>query len=142
MEAKSGVPLPKMDDSMGRAAEGQGKVKRFYTGELDMFAICEHYKYGGAMHIISRKKILEVGVRHADLAGPLDSWYRIAKKATWKTLIETREAFPTADSVGTFTVFNIKGNEYRLIAEVFYASQTILIRAVLTHAEYDKGKWK
>ena len=107
-----------------------------------MFAICEHHKYGGAMHIISRKKILEVGVRHADLAGPLDSWYRIAKKATWKTLIETREAFPTADSVGTFTVFNIKGNEYRLIAEVFYASQTILIRAVLTHADYDKGKWK
>lgn len=94
------------------------------------------------MHIISRKKLVEVGTRHADVIGPLDAWYRIAKKGVWKTLMETREVFPTADSVGKVTVFNIKGNEYRLIAEVFYSSQTILIRAVLTHAEYDKGKWK
>ena len=94
------------------------------------------------MHIISRKKLLEVGTRHADVAPPLDAWYRIAKKATWKTLIETRQDFPTVDSFGAFTAFNIKGNEYRLIAEVFYANQTILIRGVLTHAEYDKGKWK
>ena len=94
------------------------------------------------MHIISRKKLLEAGTRHADVADPLDAWYRIAKKSTWKTLVETREVFPTADSVGKLSVFNVKGNEYRLIAEVFYDSQTILIRAVLTHAEYDKGKWK
>ena len=94
------------------------------------------------MHIMSRKKLLEVGTHRADLAPPLDAWYRTAKKTTWKTLIETRQDFPTVDSFGAFTAFNIKGNEYRLIAEVFYANQTILIRGVLTHAEYDKGKWK
>ncbi|MES2392793.1 MAG: type II toxin-antitoxin system HigB family toxin [Acidobacteriota bacterium] len=94
------------------------------------------------MHIISRKKLLEASVRHADLAEPLDAWYRIAKKATWKNLVEIRRDLPSADAVGRFVVFNIKGNAYRLIAEIFYTSQLILVRHVLTHAEYDKEGWK
>jgi mRNA interferase HigB len=94
------------------------------------------------VHIISRKKLLEAGNLHSELAEPLDIWYRTAKKAAWKNLVDTRKQMPTADLVGKFTVFNIKGNAYRLIAEVFYASQTVLVRHVLTHAEYDKGAWK
>jgi mRNA interferase HigB len=94
------------------------------------------------VHIISRKRLLEAGVRHSDLVEPLDVWYRAAKKAAWKNLVETKSQMPTADLVGRFVVFNIKGNAYRLIAEVFYTSQVILVRHVLTHAEYDKGGWK
>lgn len=94
------------------------------------------------MHIISRKKLLEAGERHGDLLAPLDIWYRIAKKATWQNLVEVRRQLPTADLVGSFLIFNIKGNTYRLITEVFFASQVILVRYVLTHAEYDKGGWK
>ena len=41
-----------------------------------------------------------------------------------------------------YTVFNVKGNNFRLITESFYEDQTILVRHVLTHAEYDKGNWK
>jgi len=94
------------------------------------------------MHIISRKMLLDADARHGDLAGPLDAWYRITKKADWKTIVDLRADFPAADLVGKkTTVFDIKGNEYRLIAEVFYSNQTVLVRAVLTHAEYDKGKW-
>jgi mRNA interferase HigB len=94
------------------------------------------------VHIISRKKLLEAGNRHSELIEPLDIWYRAAKRAVWKNLVDIRKQMPTADLVGRFTVFNIKGNTYRLIAEVFYLSQTILVRHVLTHAEYDKGAWK
>lgn len=94
------------------------------------------------MHIISRKKLLEAGSRHGDLVEPLDVWYRTAKKATWKNLLDIRQQMPAADGVGQFVVFNIKGNTYRLIAEVYYASQVILVRHVLTHAEYDRGGWK
>ena len=94
------------------------------------------------MHVISRRKLLEARDRHSDLIDPLDVWYRIAKKAAWKNLVEVRQQLPTADLVGKFVVFNIKGNAYRLIAEVFFASQVILVRHVLTHAEYDKGGWK
>jgi mRNA interferase HigB len=94
------------------------------------------------MHIISRRKLLEASTRHGDLVEPLDVWYRIAKKATWQNLVEVRRQMPADDAVGKFVVFNIKGNHYRLIAEVFYTSQVVLIRHVLTHAEYDKGAWK
>jgi mRNA interferase HigB len=94
------------------------------------------------MHIISHKKLREASREHPDLAAPLDVWYRISKKSAWKSLVDTRKQFPTADLIGSITVFNIKGNEYRLIAQIFYAEQTVLVRAVLTHAEYDRERWK
>lgn len=94
------------------------------------------------MHIISRKRLLEAGILHSDLIDPLDMWFRIAKKAAWKNLTELRQQMPATDGVGKYTVFNIKGNAYRLIAEVFYDSQVILVRSILTHAEYSKEGWK
>ena len=94
------------------------------------------------MHVISRKKLLEAAAKHSELASSLDAWYRITKKAQWTNLIDVRLSFPSADAVGKHTVFNIKGNTYRLIAEIYYESQVILVRAVLTHAEYDKEGWK
>ncbi len=55
---------------------------------------------------------------------------------------QLRETFPHADQVGKFTVFNIGGNKVRLIAAVHYNRNKIYIRHVLTHQEYDVGKWK
>jgi mRNA interferase HigB len=95
-----------------------------------------------ALHVISRKKLLTAAEEHGDLAGPLDVWYRIAKRADWTSLKAVRRDFPFADGVGKYTVFNIKGNEYRLISLIFHRSKKIFIRDVITHAEYDKGRWK
>jgi mRNA interferase HigB len=57
-------------------------------------------------------------------------------------LTEVRKTFASADAVGKWTVFNIKGNEFRLIAEINYRSRRLYVRHVLTHAEYDREKWK
>jgi mRNA interferase HigB len=94
------------------------------------------------MHVISRKKLREFAERHADILTPLDDWYKIAKVAQWKNLTEVRQFYPSADLVGNFTVFNIKGNDYKLIVSIDYQKQIIYIKYVLTHAEYDKDKWK
>ena len=94
------------------------------------------------MHIVSRKKLLEASQEHGDLYASLDAWFRIAKKAEWHSLDDVRRIFPAADAVSKFTVFNVKGNHYRLIAEINYATQRIFIRHVLTHPAYDKGAWK
>ena len=94
------------------------------------------------MHVISRKKLLEAASLHGDIGESLDAWYRLAKKAEWKNLMEVRRVFPTADAVGKFAVFNIKGNAYRLITEINYQTGRIFLRYVLTHAEYSKGGWK
>ena len=57
-------------------------------------------------------------------------------------IAEIREVFPSADKVGKLTIFNIGGNKIRLAAAIHYNRKKIYIRAVLTHKEYDEGKWK
>jgi mRNA interferase HigB len=98
------------------------------------------------MHIISRKKLLEAAKRFADADRQLDGWYRTAKSAQWKSLAYVRRTYSHADPVKVgdvvYTIFNICGNKLRLIAEIFYEDQTILVRHVLTHEEYDKEAWK
>jgi len=94
------------------------------------------------MHVISRKKLREYCQSHADSCEALDDWYKIASKAVWANLVEVQAVYPKAEAVGNFTVFNIKGNKYRLILSINYEQQIIYIKYVLTHAEYDKGNWK
>jgi mRNA interferase HigB len=94
------------------------------------------------VHIISRKKLLEFSAQHADAFTPLDYWYRVSKAASWRHLDDVRQVYSSAEAVGNFTVFNIKGNDYRLIVDIVYSTQRIYIKYVLTHAEYDKDKWK
>ena len=94
------------------------------------------------MWVISRKKLLQASRLHPGLEASLDAWFRIARKAAWKGLIEVRKTWGNADAAGTCTVFNIKGNHYRLIVWINYPTQKIFIRHVLTHAEYTKGGWK
>ena len=94
------------------------------------------------MHVISRKKLKQAAEKHADLEKPLDTWFRIAKRAEGRNLAEVRETYSHADAVGKYTVFNIKGNDYRLIVEINYRTGRIFVRHVLTHKEYDEGRWK
>lgn len=94
------------------------------------------------MHIISRKKLLEFAFKHSNSRIALDAWYRKVKSASYKTLIDLKVTFPSADLVGKYTVFNVGGNKYRLITVIIYEKQRIYIREVLTHAEYDKNMWK
>jgi mRNA interferase HigB len=74
--------------------------------------------------------------------GALDVWYRAARRAEWKSIIDVRRMFPHADAVGRFTVFNIHGNTYRLVVEINYRGGRVYVRHILTHAEYDRGEWK
>ena len=94
------------------------------------------------MRIISYKTLRVAANTHPDLKQPLENWYKIAKTSTWTCLNDVRKTFPSADSVGNFTVFNVKGNRYRLIVGIDYKKQIIFIKYVLTHAEYDQEAWK
>ena len=94
------------------------------------------------MNVISYKRLRKFSSIHRDAEASLIAWYRTAKRASWQNLAEVKRVYPSADPVGRYTVFNIRGNRYRLIARVVYRSQTVFIVAVLTHEEYDLGKWK
>ena len=90
------------------------------------------------MHIISHKALVLFAAEHSDAAVPLDDWYRIAKRADWQSIVDTRSIYPHADAVGKFTVFNIAGNKYRLVTEINYQKQTIYVRHIFTHAGYNR----
>lgn len=62
--------------------------------------------------------------------------------AVWANLVEVQAVYPKTEAVGNFTVFNIKGNKYRLIVSINYEKQIIYIKYILTHAEYNKETWK
>jgi mRNA interferase HigB len=94
------------------------------------------------MHVISKKKLREFWVEYPRAKAALESWYQIAKHADWENFAQVRNTFNTADSVGRFVVFDIGGNKYRLIAVIHYNRGKLYVRHMLTHAEYDKGKWK
>ncbi len=77
-----------------------------------------------------------------DAKGPLEARYRVAKRADWNNLADTKVDFPHTDPVGSCIVFNIGGNKYRLITKIHYRRKKVYIRFALTHKEYDKGRWK
>ena len=92
--------------------------------------------------MISKPAILKFSEKHPDALVPLMNWYRITRKANWNSLTEVRKDFGHADVVGRRTVFNIHGNDYRLIARVNYETKRVFILHILTHAEYTKGEWR
>jgi len=75
------------------------------------------------------------------LVGPVATWLGIAREARWRSLNELRRTWRKTDCVKGRTIFNIKGNKYRLIATVNYESQTIILNSLLTHAEYSNEDW-
>jgi mRNA interferase HigB len=94
------------------------------------------------MHIITRKRLNDFAERQPEARSALAHWYREMKHRNFESLAEVRAVFPSADQVGKLTVFNIGGNKARLIAAIHYNRRRVYIRAVLTHQEYDEGKWK
>ncbi len=94
------------------------------------------------MNVISYKKLRDFSSIHRDAQSSLKTWYTTARKSNWLSLLALKQTYPSADLVGRYTVFNIKGNKYRLVARIVYRSQTVFIIAIMTHEEYDLGKWK
>lgn len=70
---------------------------------------------------------------------PLDYWYNIVKDAGWSAHSDLKNTFPSADFVGNERyVFNIAGNNYRLIAAVNFKIGTVYIKFIGLHKDYDK----
>lgn len=79
--------------------------------------------------------------KHADVTEPLAQWVSVAGAAQWKNHNELKADYPSADYVGRGRyVFNIKGNNYRLVVVAVFIEGIISIRFIGTHAEYSKIK--
>ena len=99
------------------------------------------------MRIIKPRTIEAWAITHAAAKSALTNWMAVVKAAQWKKFADLRQTFGSADQVKvesgrTVVVFNIAGNRFRLIAAIHYRSAIVFALRFLTHAEYDKEKWK
>jgi mRNA interferase HigB len=104
-----------------------------------------------AMTVLNASELANASRKNAPLRNALDHWLQTTQAAAWRSLQEVRDTFPTADGVAVdlaggiqvvVTIFNIKGNSYRLIAVIDFGRSTVRVIEVLTHAQYSKGRWK
>lgn len=94
------------------------------------------------MRVIGTGKIDDFCQRHKDACGQVKAWLSEAKDAAWKIPQDIKNRYANASFLhDNIVIFNIKGNHYRLVVKVTYSAQTVLIKWLGTHAEYDKQKW-
>ena len=99
------------------------------------------------MQLIRQEVIAKAVKKHPGARKWLANWIAAVADAEWSSIEELHADYPSADGVKLnsntiVTVFNVKGNEFRLLTDVNYEDQTVLVLELLTHAEYDKELWK
>lgn len=91
------------------------------------------------MHIIALKTLREFWQKHPQAEVPLRAWHADASRADWRSPADIKAAYRSASFLANNrVVFNIKGNDYRLVVAVRYNPGLMFIRFVGTHAEYDR----
>jgi mRNA interferase HigB len=90
------------------------------------------------MRIIALSTLRAFWKSHPDAETPLRAWYALASWATWKTPADIKAAYGNASfTANNRVVFNIKGNDYRMVAAVRYDKALMYVRFIGTHGEYD-----
>ncbi len=91
------------------------------------------------MHIIKKKTLEDYYHKHVAAEKDLDAWFYEVKHARWKTPADIKARYSSASFLSdNRVVFNIHGNDYRLLTRINYESETVFIKFVGTHSEYDR----
>lgn len=91
------------------------------------------------MHIITKKRLENFWIAEPEVEQALKAWFKEAEHAHWKSPIDIKAHYPSADPIaGNRMVFNIKGNNYRLVVKIHYNIGKVFIRFVGTHKAYDR----
>ncbi len=91
------------------------------------------------MRIVTKGTLRDFWQQHPTAALPLQVWYKETKEANWKNANDVKAQHGNASTVGNNrVVFNIKGNDFRLIVAISYAAGIVYIRFIGTHKEYDR----
>lgn len=91
------------------------------------------------MNVVALKTLQSFWKKHPRARGPLTAWYRLARAAEWRTPQDVLETFGSADFLAdNRVVFDIAGNNYRVIVRISYRFKQVLVKFVGTHAEYDE----
>jgi len=97
--------------------------------------------------LVGQDVLLRASRRNSPLRKWLTLWAATVESSDWQTIDDVRKTYPTADGVKlkshvVVTVFNVKGNTFRLLTLIDYDDGIVQVLDVLTHAAYDKEMWK
>lgn len=92
--------------------------------------------------MVSKRGLMECVADKPEAMNEAIAWYRTVRAADWKSLLDVRNDFPSADRIGHVLVFNLRLNRYRLIVRAAFPIQTLFVKALLTHEESDREEWK
>ena len=95
-----------------------------------------------AIKLISNKVLREFAATYADAQQPLQDFRRLIEHGVFTNFAQLKATFASVDEVSDRYVFNIGGNEYRLVAAIAFKPGLMWVKAVLTHGAYDKGEPK
>ncbi|TAL03874.1 MAG: type II toxin-antitoxin system HigB family toxin [Rhodospirillaceae bacterium] len=91
------------------------------------------------MRVFNTQTLLAYGKDHAGSEQPFRELAKTLRDANWTSFEDVRKAYPPLRSVkGERVIFNVNGNEYRVVAAMDYTRKGVFIKFVGTHAEYDK----
>jgi len=90
------------------------------------------------MRIIAKRTLRQFWELYPDAEDPLLAWYREVEKEDWSQPSQVKDKYRSASFVGDRVVFNIKGNDYRLVVRINYPYRVVYVRFVGTHEEYDE----
>lgn len=91
------------------------------------------------MNVISKKTLILFYENHPQAKTPLEVWHSDVRKAQWKSPDQIKREYASASFLrDNRVVFNIKGNDYRLIVHIDYKRQIVRVKFIGTHSEYDK----
>ncbi len=90
------------------------------------------------MRVISRRPLRDFWEIHPQAKAPLSAWFRVMELSRFADFNAIRATFAAADYVAPFTIFDVGGNKFRLIAAIHYNTGRVYVRHVFTHPEYDK----
>jgi mRNA interferase HigB len=89
------------------------------------------------MRVISRRALREFWEIHPQAKEPLSAWFRVMERSKFADFSAIKGTFGAADYVAPFTVFDVGGNKFRIIAAIHYNRERAYVRHVFTHPEYD-----
>lgn len=94
------------------------------------------------MRVLGLDLLVDFSKKHANSKSQLDAWYAETKAASWSTTHDIKQRYSSADFLpNNRVIFNIKGNDYRLVVQVRYQNGIVIIEWLGTHAEYSKKKF-
>jgi len=95
--------------------------------------------YTSNMNVISKRTLIKFYELHPQSKSALEVWHNDAKKSTWSSPADIKKIYSSASFIqDNRVVFNIKGNDYRLIVHIDYPRKIVRVKFIGTHAQYDK----